>query len=842
MSESGEHDAVATRARDGASPNAADRTEGGRWNGRPWSARGVRAAVMFVPFVASVLTAYAASLLVPPATTTTWMVLRLVVIAAGATLSLRLLDRLMRRLLPLATLLDLTLHFPDQAPSRYRLALRTGASNPVLEELVDRYVASGRTDVAAAAEHLLELVAALSRHDRITRGHSERVRAYAQMIGEEMGLSATEVDRLRWAALIHDVGKLRTPVEILNKPGSLTDEEYEIVKRHPIDGADLAAPLASWLGDAMPAVVQHHEKWDGTGYPFGLRGTEISRAARIVAVADVFDVLTSVRSYKAACTPADARAELTRCAGTHFDPAVVRAFMNLSLGRLRVVMGPLSWLAQLSLFPHSIFSMASPVGASAAPTTATATAAGGVAGSGVVGSGVVGSGVVGSGVVGSGVVGSGVVGSGVVGATAASTTATAAAAATAASAGFGGAVSSVVGTAMTAAVGVAATGMGAVALSDDPLVPPPRAAEVAYVEDAVGLDLESSGPATRIEVTVPPSMPPPAGDLGTAVDPDAGTAGHPGTPDAPADPGGPAGPAATTPAATTADGAPGPGPTPTAATTSSVTAPAALPITGDAGPAGPAGPAVPAPPPPVVTPPTTAPGVASTTATPPATQPATPPATPPGSPTTAPGTPADTVAPTTAAPPAPVVPPAPGPTIERATWLLGSSASGDTLAAEVLPLVVRAPQNFWLPNLDTDRDGAPGLRIGRGGTLATGDPVRMQRFSLDPTEAVTISGKLRLEVWAAPAEGRKRQVELVAGLVRCNDTTGVCTVLATDTEKWKGDRGDFERRRFDFGRHQVALAADEHLEIWLVVASESQEDLVVAFDAGWYTSNLEVSR
>jgi len=819
VSESGEGDAVATRARDGAPPNASDRTEGGRWNGRPWSARAVRAAVMFVPFVASVLTAYAASLLVPAATTTTWMVVRLVVIAAGATLSLRVLDRLMRRLLPLATLLDLTLHFPDQAPSRYRMALRSGASNPVLEELVDRYVASGRTDVAAAAEHLLELVAALSRHDRITRGHSERVRAYAQMIGEEMGLSATEVDRLRWAALIHDVGKLRTPVEILNKPGTLTDDEYEIVKRHPMDGAELAAPLASWLGEAMPAVVQHHEKWDGTGYPHGLRGTEISRAARIVAVADVFDVLTSVRSYKAACTPAEARAELARCAGTHFDPAVVRAFMHLSLGRLRVVMGPLSWLAQLSLFPHSIFSMAAPVGATGAPAPG---AAGGVAGSGVVGSGMA-------------------------GATAASTTTLTAATTTAtaaASAGFGGALSSVVGTAMTVAVGATATGMGAVAMSDDPFVAAPRAAEVAYVEDGVGLDLGSSGPEARLEVTVPSSTPGLAGDLVDGADPEVGRPGGPGAPTG--DPAA-ADPAAPTPT-TTAAGGPTAEPTHTTPTTSVAITTAAAPGAGGAGgdvPGAPAPGGAPVAPPPTVTTASTAPAIVPTSTALPGSPPAAAPAAPAAPPDTAapdaaPDAPPDT-APDTATPPASAVPPPAGPVIDRATWLLGSSAIGDTTSAEVLPLVVRAPQNFWLPNLDTDRDGAPGLRIGRGGTLATGDPVRMQRFSLDPAEAVTISGKWRLEVWAAPADGRKRQVELVAGLVRCHDTTGVCTVVATDTERWKGDRGDFERRRFDVGRHQVVLAADEHLEIWLVVASASQEDVVVAFDAGWYTSNLEVS-
>lgn len=341
-----------------------------RWVGRPWIARLVRATVVVVPFTASVVAAYLLSQVLPAAPGMVLLVVRLLVIAAVATVVLRLTDVVMRRLLPLATLLDLTLVFPDQAPSRYRMALRNGASNVELQERIDRYTRSGEQGTAAAAEHLLDLVAALSRHDRITRGHSERVRAYAQMIGEEMGLTGRELDRLRWAALIHDVGKLRVPTEILNKPGKLTDEEFAVIKLHPEMGAELAAPLAEWLGDSVLAVVEHHEKWDGTGYPKGLRGTEISQAGRIVAVADVFDVLTSVRSYKSARTAVDARTELARCAGTHFDPAVVRAFMSLSLGRLRFVMGPLSWLAQLSLFPQSLLATAAP----AAGATATAAA------------------------------------------------------------------------------------------------------------------------------------------------------------------------------------------------------------------------------------------------------------------------------------------------------------------------------------------------------------------------------------------------------------------------------------------------------------------------------------
>jgi HD-GYP domain-containing protein (c-di-GMP phosphodiesterase class II) len=345
-----------------------------KWQGRPWLARALRIAVRVVPFVMSVGAAYVLASFVPPARTVPGAIVRLLAIAAVATLVLYAADRLTRRLLPLAALLDLTLLFPDQAPSRYRLALRTGGTAELRRRL-DVYADAGAETAAAAAERLLQLVAALSKHDRLTRGHSERVRAYSQMIGAEFGLTEDELDKIRWAGLIHDVGKLRVPAEILNKPGKLTPEEFEIIKRHPADGAVLAYPLSDWLGDSVRAVAEHHERWDGTGYPYGLAGTEISFAARIVAVADAYDVMTSARSYKAPMSPAAARTELARCAGTQFDPVVVRAFLSVSLGRLRVAMGPLSWLTQLSLFPQALLSTAAAPAVTAVTAVAGLTAA-----------------------------------------------------------------------------------------------------------------------------------------------------------------------------------------------------------------------------------------------------------------------------------------------------------------------------------------------------------------------------------------------------------------------------------------------------------------------------------
>ena len=169
------------------------------------------------------------------------------------------------------------------------------------------------------------------------------------------------------------------PAEILNKPGALTDEEYEIVKGHADAGAQLVEPLRSWLGDAIDGVRDHHEWWDGGGYPRGLAGTDISQAGRIVAVADVFDVITSVRSYKKASAVSAARKELVRCSGTQFEPRMVRAFLNVGIGRMRLLVGPLSWLAQLPVAAQI------PLGAAVGPAAASAGAAVALAVGGIIG-------------------------------------------------------------------------------------------------------------------------------------------------------------------------------------------------------------------------------------------------------------------------------------------------------------------------------------------------------------------------------------------------------------------------------------------------------------------------
>ncbi len=316
-----------------------------RWVGRPVLAACIRTVAAVVPGVAGVLTGLGLAAVVPspdgPAFFA-WLGGLLV----SACIAVAIVERVANRLLPLATLLKLSLAFPDRVPSRFRIA-RAAGSPRVLEARIRVAREKGLDDdPTRAAEGILELVAALSAHDRKTRGHSERVRAFSDLLALEVGLSAAERDRLRWAALLHDIGKLEVPSATLNKNGTPDAAEWEVLKRHPLEGRRIAAPLLPWLGTWGDAIAQHHERFNGTGYPASLAGESICLGARIVTIADAFEVMTAPRSYKRPITPAAARRELARCAGTHFDPDMVRAFFAISIGRLWWAVGPASWLAQ----------------------------------------------------------------------------------------------------------------------------------------------------------------------------------------------------------------------------------------------------------------------------------------------------------------------------------------------------------------------------------------------------------------------------------------------------------------------------------------------------------------
>ncbi len=188
----------------------------------------------------------------------------------------------------------------------------------------------------ARRERLIRRLAdALEAQDAFLHGHSRRVARHAEMIGRRMGLSIAELVRLRAAAAIHDVGKLYVPQEVLDKPAALTDAEYALVKRHSEHGA----AMVSILGDKdLTAIVRHHhERIDGRGYPDGLSGEEIPLGARIVAVADTFDAITSPRPYRPAAEHTNALKILRACAGTQLDPAAVEAFVSCYSGRRQVL-------------------------------------------------------------------------------------------------------------------------------------------------------------------------------------------------------------------------------------------------------------------------------------------------------------------------------------------------------------------------------------------------------------------------------------------------------------------------------------------------------------------------
>jgi putative nucleotidyltransferase with HDIG domain len=306
----------------------------------------VRLLVLLVPVAASAVAGVAVSRLLPRPSGAGELAWWGAVLGASIAV-LVAVDVVARRFLPLAALLRLTLVFPDRAPSRLSVALRTRNLRSVRAWAKAAIDGAGDDDVAQRATAVLALAAALNAHDRRTRGHSERVRTLALLLADELGLPEDEAARIGWAALLHDIGKLTVPCDILNKPGKPDAREWAILRRHPADGARMAEPLAQWLGDSIDAIEDHHEKYDGTGYPRGLAGNEIGLAGRIVGVTDAFETMTAVRSYKKPMSAAAAREELSLCAGSHFDPDVVRAFLNISLGRLTWTVGLASWLAQL---------------------------------------------------------------------------------------------------------------------------------------------------------------------------------------------------------------------------------------------------------------------------------------------------------------------------------------------------------------------------------------------------------------------------------------------------------------------------------------------------------------
>jgi putative two-component system response regulator len=174
---------------------------------------------------------------------------------------------------------------------------------------------------------LTVLANAIDVRDPYTRGHVERVTAYSEVMGVELGLNDKQLEQIRFGAILHDIGKIMIQETILFKKGPLTDEEWVEVKKHPVIGAEMIK-YVSYLAPAIPIVRHHHERWDGNGYPDGLAGAAIPQAARIVAVADGFDAMTTKRPYQDTRSLWHAYEEVRACSGSQYDPQVVDAFQR----------------------------------------------------------------------------------------------------------------------------------------------------------------------------------------------------------------------------------------------------------------------------------------------------------------------------------------------------------------------------------------------------------------------------------------------------------------------------------------------------------------------------------
>jgi hypothetical protein len=325
-----------------------------RWRPRTRAALALKIAIVAVPLAASLLVSVTVAGLLPLPTSRLGELLWWVAILASSSLVLIAGEALARRALPLVGLWRLSLLFPGPAPSRVGIA--RSSSRRELERLSDQVRTHGLgPDAEEAAVTLVRLVGALDAHDRRTRGHSERVRVYTDLLAHRLHLDEDETNKLRWAALLHDIGKLSVPAEVLNKPGRLNEAEWALIHQHPAEGDRMLGALREWLGPWALVVLEHHERWDGAGYPAGLAAAEISYGARLVAVADCYDVMTSVRSYQPRPrTPEDARTELVRCSGSQFDPGMVRCFLNISTRRLWWLLGPVTWLVQVPLIGRAL--------------------------------------------------------------------------------------------------------------------------------------------------------------------------------------------------------------------------------------------------------------------------------------------------------------------------------------------------------------------------------------------------------------------------------------------------------------------------------------------------------
>ncbi len=211
------------------------------------------------------------------------------------------------------------------------------ATKTDIKEKIDKAITEAEEDMyrkklleskSARSAMILSLEKALFEKSYETEEHTRRLKAMARKVGKAFGMSDSQLNDLAVLAALHDIGKIAIPEEIIKKPGPLTSEEWEQVKKHSEIGYRIAQSSTE-LNTIPLGILHHHERWDGTGYPYGLKEEEIPLIARVIAVVDAYDVMTHDRPYKKAISKEEAVAELKRCSGSQFDPEVVEMFIKI---------------------------------------------------------------------------------------------------------------------------------------------------------------------------------------------------------------------------------------------------------------------------------------------------------------------------------------------------------------------------------------------------------------------------------------------------------------------------------------------------------------------------------